>query len=349
MKLEVFFTSDRSRWREALTRFRPADDIYYTPGYSVASEANQEGEARCYFVEHEGDAILIPLFRAQIPQNPGLFDYQTAYGYGGPVTLSQDENFLEKAWELLLKTWAEEQAVAVFLRCHPLARNHEHLRGPWLIREDRKTRSIDLRNGLAGAFDGPECSKHRRDAAKARRDGVEVICRESFDILRLKAFHKLYCDTMRSLGAKESYFFPPAYFEALVSELHGNISLFEAVDRTGATLCAAFILWGTHWAHYHLSGRTASSANASHLLLTAVAEQASERGLSLVHLGGGRSTAPDDSLLRFKSWIGRCEHSFHTASVILRPSSYHELVEGWKEANPGAVPTWALAYRQTHC
>jgi|HubBroStandDraft_2_1064218.scaffolds.fasta_scaffold19139_2 hypothetical protein len=68
-----------------------------------------------------------------------------------------------------------------------------------------------------------------------------------------------------------------------------------------------FLAGGDGWAHYHLSYCLADHHNAAMdaIFGAAVPLLVDCMGVEQIHLGGGMSTKPDDSLFRFKSRVGR--------------------------------------------
>lgn len=346
MQLTRFQTSDREEWQRALRRFAPHDDIYFQPEYARACEAGGAGEAECLLVSEGSSALLLPVLKCPVPGSSGLWDVQSPYGYGGPLVAGGDAGFIARAWRLIGESWEQAGGVAAFLRGHPLIGNETSFGPDWEVAYDRNTVSVDLRAGVAAAFAHPRAGKHRRDTALARRAGAHVHF-QPLDAAGLVRFRALYLQTMARLGAGAEYFFAEAYFETLAGQFGDAMSLVEARDSVGGDpLSMALVFWGTHWAHYHLSARQPQGGNASHLLLQAVAEHAAERGLAGLHLGGGRTAVPEDSLLQFKRWVGNSVHRFHTARLVVNRRCYNDLVAAWRVEHPDSEPNWFLTYRQ---
>ena len=346
-ELVQFSTAESGAWREALRRFAPGDDIYFRPEYAAISEANGEGQAECLLVTEGASALLLPVLKQSIPGHPALCDVQSPYGYGGPLVVGAEAGFLGRAWRLIREIWLHDGEVAAFLRGHPLVANEGWFGPEWEVTFNRTTLAVDLRQGAVAAFAHPGARKHRRDTVQALRSGATVHFLP-LEATALGRFRQLYSATMQRLGAGAEYFFSAAYFSALAAQFGDAASLVEVRESAeGETLSMALIFWGPQWAHYHLSGRHGEGGNASHLLLQAVAEEAARRNLDALHLGGGRTPAPEDSLLRFKHWIGNATHRFHTARLTVNRDAYNDLVAAWRAAHPEDMPTWFLAYRES--
>ena len=110
----------------------------------------------------------------------------------------------------------------------------------------------------------------------------------------------------------------------------------------------ALFMRGAHWAHYHLSGRLQGGHNAAgDLLLHAGAAWAAENRCSLLHLGGGHSSAADDPLLAFKRRIGRAATTAAFAGIVCLPAVHARLTSAW-EAAAGRQASWFQGYREPH-
>nr|WP_256478357.1 GNAT family N-acetyltransferase [Notoacmeibacter sp. MSK16QG-6] len=137
------------------------------------------------------------------------------------------------------------------------------------------------------------------------------------------AFHHIYTENMRRVGASAIYHFSADYLAALCS-LPGA-ELWLAHDAEGVATGGIFLRQG-EITYYHL-GATADRAIAAsplkHLLHNRIATLAMSGSTRLV-LGGGRAGA-DDALLRFKRGFSRLTVPVHALRVILDPKSYARL------------------------
>ncbi len=349
--LQVFRCSgvqDHAGWREALARFGADADVYFQPEYLAAYEANGDGKAEAILASAGEAHLLVPYLRCPIDSaEGGLVDVQGAYGYGGPLTKCASSAFTAAAWQRIETCWRESGVVAAFLRLHPLYENTDGLGSGWEIVDERQSVSIDLREGLAAAFAGAVAANHRNMVSRALGKGLSVR-QEPMTAAGLRAFVSQYRQNMVRLGADDYYLFSDGYFESLACGLGDALALFGVyAPDIREPIAMALIMWGPRWAHYHLSARAASADNcAVNLLLQAVAEAAAERELEGVHLGGGRSSAEDDTLLRFKQRIGQSCHRFRTARKVINPARYADLIGEWQRAHGGKTPDWFLGYRQ---
>jgi hypothetical protein len=74
-------------------------------------------------------------------------------------------------------------------------------------------------------------------------------------------------------------------------------------------------------------------------------QAAGAAGAQALHLGGGATPAPDDTLLRFKRLFSPMRPRFHVARVLADRARFTDLVSRW-EAQAGRPARWLLGYRE---
>jgi hypothetical protein len=250
----------------------------------------------------------------------GACDLTTPYGYGGPQGSGD-------AWrEPFRRACAEHRVVSEFVRFHPLRANHESAAGVTL-RHVQDTVTVDVTqddDGLMAQMAPPG----RTALRKALRRGVDP--RPSRDLDR---FRDMYVDTMRRIGAAESYLFPAGFFHRLERMGDGVVML-------DAGCAAGLFIAGGGAMHYFLSastdeGRALSATNA---VLYAAMRLAREAGLTTLHLGGG--LADGDSLQRFKQSMGAGRTGFFVGSAIHDAAAYAELCAVAGETSSDRFPAY---------
>lgn len=228
-----------------------------------------------------------------------LFDFETPYGYGGPliqgmVTEKSQKTFLEE-----LKTYClNNSIVSQFVRFHPLLHNHDKMLSVFETRYLRDTIYIDTKSSdeIMRNMD----SKNRNMVRKALKSGVTI---EEKPVEQYKEFIKMYDDTMRRDQADEYYTFREDYF-IYQKTLKENARIFYAM-MDGKAIAGSIIYYNDNYVHYHLSGSYEEYRKyaPSNLLLYEIANWASRKGIKAFHLGGGMS--PDDSLFGFKKQFNK--------------------------------------------
>lgn len=265
-----------------------------------------------------GSRRLLHSFQLGDNSDPTVKDLQSAYGYGGPLSNSDERSFIEMA-EHAFALWASKQlVVAEFFRFHPLVPHEKWYAGA--IVENRETIHIDLFEDLFTQYQ----PRRRTDVRRFLKSGLRIE-RVSASLMR-SIFPDLYAQNMNRVGATDDYYFPPAYFD-LLFEFDGceNWIAFEN-DRAvaGAILLASS---PAKVVEYFLGAQTKSSEQhkATIGLLHAAAVFYQSMGYRYFYLGGGRSRAADDSLLFFKKGFSPFTGQYRTASRVYSPQRYLQL------------------------
>jgi len=334
--VEAVWVNDAA-WANALAALPPEmHDVYFSPAYH---RLHRE-DAGCVVVS-EGDArLIVPGLLHAIPGETGLWDLQTCNGYGGPLaSAGAAPEWLARAWDAWREAAAARGVVAAFFRLHPLIDNRGLLPPDATVVDDREMVTIDLSAGAAGAFEAAD-SRFRNKVRRAERDKMEVRWDAPED---WPAFEALYADAMERLGAVEALRFGADYFAALRSLPGARLAAIH--DAGGLLVGAVFLEGARHW-YYHLGARRPAEENlAMSFLFHRATQRAAEAGALGLHLGGGATPAPDDSLLRFKRLFSPMRPRFHVARVIADRDRFAKLLKAW-EARAGRPPRWLLGYRE---
>lgn len=310
-------------------------DPYFSAAYHHLHELCGEGAAIAVAAGDSDTTLLIPGMRVPIP-GTGRWDLQSCNGYGGPLT-SEDANpaVLARAW----REWADWSrsagGVAAFFRLHPLVDNARWLPPDAVVREDRRTVYVSLRDGPDKAF-ARATSRHRNMVSRGGRMAPlpEWNGADAWD-----AFPVMYRTAMDRLRAPSRLQFGSSYFARLRSIPAAQIVSLQ--DESGIAAAAVFLL-GSQWGHYHLSARRADAPNfTGNVLLQAGLERAAALGLQGLHLGGGITPDENDQLLRFKQSLGGEMLHFRTARVIADTAAFESMA-----ARAGSnADGWMLPYR----
>jgi hypothetical protein len=275
-------------------------DPYFHPRYLEAAAVLEDAEPAAF--AHAG---VLHAFLVRPLPGEGC-DLTTPYGYGGPQGG-------RPGWrEAFRAACAGRGVVSEFIRFHPLRGNEANAGGDVTLRHVQDTVTVDVAQD-DDALLAQMASAGRTAVRKARKAGVEA--HPTRDLGR---FREMYLETMRRVGADESYLFPEAFFERLERMGDGVVML-------DAGCAAGLFLAGGGAMHYFLSastdeGRRLSATNA---VLYAAMRHAREAGLGTLHLGGGLSDG--DSLQRFKQSMGAGRTPFHVGTAVHDAAAYAEL------------------------
>lgn len=260
-----------------------------------------------------------------------LYDLETPYGYGGPVSNSSDKYFIKRAFANYKDYCKSENIVCEFIRFHPFNNFLEFSSIFDMFYEERKVVTLDL----------TESSESRRmNYSKTTRNIVKKSAKKLSirkNSKNINGFIDSYYKTMEKNNANEFFFFNEEYFK-LLNEIE-EVRLIEVL-LNDELVSTGFFMFGNNIAHYHLSAnnQNLSKENGNYLLLDAAFEIAKEQGCKYMLLGGGRTSSDDDSLLRFKSKFSKDNMPFYIAGLDFLPGKRIELNQLWISQNKNVNP-----------
>jgi Acetyltransferase (GNAT) domain len=345
---EVLCMSDRRAWIATMSR-AGARDIYFLPDYHQLYACRSN---RCFaYVARSGRDILFypfvlrPICRiGAIEVSPGLHDIETVYGYTGPAATTDAPHFLTKAWKRFEAWCAKHGVVSEFIRFSPLLRTERFAGSGVDVVFDRVTVEVNLdceESVLWSSYEPEQRNRVRKALSKG------VTCQEVELDSGLSIFQDLYEATMRRAQASNFYLFPQRYYNDLASYLSKYNKLFVVWYR-GEPIAAGLFFAYAETIHYHLGGSCAGALHLSpnNLLFHQVAIWGQQRGFKRLHLGGGRSNAADDTLLRFKKRLSHRLLSFHVGRRVHDPAQYEHLCDLWmKQTRSPPTTSYFPAYR----
>lgn len=304
-------------------------DIYYSKEY--ASLYLAQGNTLFEFDYQDGQNRFhnLSIKRAidrigNVAVDDGYYDLETAYGYGGYCSTTEDQSFLQKAFNAYQQRCMDERIIAEFVRVHPYNTFSSAInRYMDFIALDRQTVSIDLTIPKVDRWSG--YSSTTRNILRKATEALTFQEMEDID-----GFMHLYQTTMEKNSATSFYYFPREYYEQLL--VKKNVKLF-AVMKDKHTINMSFVLLGKDLVHYHLSANDInfSKLNGNYVLLDSVCDyiKLNYPGVLQFHLGGGRSSLGNDSLLAFKSKFSHIRNNFYITGKIFNRSVYQQYNEAF--------------------
>ncbi len=284
---------------------------------------------------HRGGEVVLPLLLRPLPDGTG-WDAVSAYGYGGP--LARDDVAVA-AFGPALDDWARANGVvSTFLRLHPPLGNSALVPTTAEVVTAGCTVAWDLspeRDLFAGMH-----AHHRRAARKADRAGLEVtVTPRPFS---LTAFRDLYVTTMQRQHADPFFYFPAAYWKALVAERESLHPVLVEGRLDGELVAALLCFAEGSRLHYHLgaSADAARHIGASNRCFLEAAEWGRQQGVRVFHLGGGLGGSTTSSLFVFKHRFDpeSVPLPFRVAKIVHDRDRYRELAG--TDRTDGFFPPW---------
>jgi len=339
--MKIFLTKT---WNDLLDKFEETQkDIYFYEEYVKIYEDN-ESKAFCVVCEEDGSILLMPFLRRQIGD---YFDFETAYGYGGPIFNTEDTVWIHHALNKMHDFLQKENYVCGFVRFHPLLENAIQCKNSFPVIFDRSTVFIDTTMESEEIWTKQISSKNRNMIRKAEKNSLTY--KAEYDFRSINEFIELYNATMTRLHANKFYFFDKTYYGQFMNHFMGKAFL-GTVRREDKLICAAIFMYSDLYGHYHLEGsdHNYSCLGANNLLLWKTAQEMHNHNVKKFHLGGGYDSSENNSLLKFKKTFSSNLSEFYIGRMIFNQEKYDKLKSKWIKKNPDKAEQYKnllLCYR----
>lgn len=307
-------------------------DLYFTEAYHRLHETEKD-KAEAFLYRENGNVYVFPyLKRENTVAGETFLDFESAYGYGGPVSNSQDKAFLAAAEAAFVSSCRERGFIAGFIRFCPWLDNDKLMADSSRVSLDRKTVLMDLTPSEEQIWSEQIHTKHRNVIRKAEREGLTYEVDYSF--ANLADFIRIYSDTMRRLNASNFYLFPDTYFSSLKETLAGQ-AFIGLVRYRGEIISGAIFFHQGVYAHYHLAGSVEKyqSLAPNNLLIYRTALYLKQQGARAFHLGGGADRSPDNKLFKFKQRFSPNTRDFSIGKFIFDRERYDKVCRIWAQDN----------------
>lgn len=279
-------------------------------------------------------ATMMPFCLRRVPGGGGAWFDAIAAGFGGPMTncpipARTDGNAFLRAFG----SWAEANGiVSEFYLINPAFAESQAL----LVPSEQKLERGVIMVPVTG--DDAELLKQMRPN---RKHSLKQAADAHVSIIGGTVMSDMYQAAMERLGAPARWQLGAHYFARLERLLGDRAAILGAFSPDGDLKAGAVFLFGTSVAYYHLAATAPDRANgyADRLVLEGM-RLARSKGVQWMHLGGGRTSQPDDSLLAYKRSFGGFTRPTYSVRQVHNRRVYDELSRGL--APTGYFP----AYRQ---
>lgn len=351
MNSTILTLENKDEWDSYLKKIPEVlQDIYYTPEYYKIYQNNGDGKALCFVFEEDDKIAFYPFLINSINDlgyklDGKYFDIQGAYDYNGVIYSSDDFEFRRKFYTEFKKFCKCNNIIAEFTRFHPLITNHKFSEGHLDVSYNRKTVYVDLTKGYSVIYNNYSDSQ-KRALNKSKSNNLAVEIREN-EILSKHKFYEMYKETMARLNARPSLYFNKKYFDSLFIEL--PVVLF-IVYKEEKAIASALCISYKNYLHYHLGASKEEywETRPNNLLFDSIIKYGIQNDKKILHLGYGRTTSDDDSLLKFKKNFAETTRSLFIGRFIHNEYIYYKLCREWMRKYPLLVNKYGdrlLKYR----
>lgn len=281
-------------------------------------------------------------FAPRLINGSDLFDIEPFVGYAGPLSTTHDKNFLADAFKAYSEACRGLNIVAELIRFDPLLNNQVAFLDLHAIDVVPAKQVIIVNcpndvDELLAEF-SQRCRYYVRVGLRrykfARLEG-------SAGLLEFRA---LYEASVKRLGSGSSWLFSDElYLQASRSELFATYGVYDG-DRL---VSAALVIHHPTCSHGMLLGQVDDCPQGvSELLNFEIARESANRSISHYMLGGGITSAPEDSLLRFKQKFAKSSSIFYLGKLLHDGKRYRDLCANAVAKEPRlASSSFFLKYR----
>ncbi len=343
--------SDQTKWNGYLNCLDiQKKDAYFTPSYYALYEAYGDGEALCFVYQEDEKIVLYPFLKNPITPlgydlDKEYYDIQGAYGYNGPITNSDDKDFIGRFWSAFDKYCQDKDIIAEFMRFHPVMKNYTLGENHFKMIHDRDTVFLDLFQSEDEIFNGFDKStrKHVLKAAQTIEIRPASNTEENVEI-----FNRIYRENMEHVNSIPYLFFNLDHFRRMFQQ--DNIEFFIAYQDDTPIACYSGLVSGYYYSNYLRASLTEyNRTGVNTLMYWSMIQSAKKHGCHYVHFGGGSSSDPENSLLKYKMNFSKTLSEFYIGKRVHNEEVYNNVVNQWKEKYPDSYEThkvMLLGYRE---
>ena len=306
-----------------LQEFNYKDCVYYSKEY--VSLYLKEKDKIFEFSYKEDDKEFYNISIKRPIEDTGYFDLETAYGYGGWFSNTNDEDFLNRAIKNYQEKCLSENIVAEFIRFHPFNKFPQQNKDVFdFFRYDRDVVVVDLTKKKEERW--KDYSSNTKSKINRARKYLEFNLN-----CDMESFIRHYYFTMNKNKASKFYYFTKSYFSAL-DKMH--TSKVFCIKYNNEIVSMAVFLESKYIVSYHLGATNYDILQdktffkySNYFLFENVFEYYSNINKKYAILGGGRTSSKDDSLLKFKQKFSKKTLPFYIAGKIFNKDAYNVLAK----------------------
>jgi CelD/BcsL family acetyltransferase involved in cellulose biosynthesis len=344
--------ADANAWDAALTRFANVDPCQYAAYLAAYAIEHQGCQGRLALYREGKDYFALPVLVTLVTivrpdgavERVDATDLETPHGYGGPLTTRRCTDFVGRAWAAVDAWTRKIKAIAELSRFSTATQAQLIPHPDCTVLENRSVAIVE------GVTDGDELfaaihQTSRTRARKAMRAGYIADCADRR--ADLPAFRAIYTAAMARNGAVDSFYYGDRYYEALERLPEDAYKLIGVWSAEGALVGGVLALRRGAHAAYHLAATEAEASRlgAGNLLMNAFNAHMLADGARRIVLGGGRTTDPNDLLLRFKRKNATGVAPYFIGLRVLDKSVYQDVRKAYRGAHGVDAPGRLLFYR----
>ncbi|GHU74585.1 hypothetical protein FACS189413_19330 [Bacteroidia bacterium] len=317
--LEIIAIDEAGKW-DAVVRSMNQYDFYHLAAYH---RLDTLGKAFLLHYHTGNTAFAWSFILREIP-NTGYCDITSVYGYAGPLCNRTNPSIeaITDFQQAIYSYFDEQKIVSVFARLHPLLEQKNILQNLGEVSDSNLTVGIDLSL--------PE-NEQQQQYARSLKTQLNRLKNSRLTIEKantkeeIDTFIQIYIETMNRVKASLYYYFSSEYFYRFLSEIDSSLFLAKYNEEiVSGSLCT--FTCGIMQAHLNATRNDFLPQSPLKLVLDFARHEGMNRGMKLLHLGGGKGGS-NDSLFEFKSRFSHQHFQFRIWRYIHNPIVYNELTQ----------------------
>jgi len=320
--------NNKTLWNKALSSFKKNKnyDFYHEYDYcNLYSDINSKIEF--FYFENGKDKFFFPYLKRKINKS-NFYDFETPYGYGGPLSNSHSKKFINLALNEFKKKSEKNNIVAGIIRFNPFFSFLEIIESPE-VKILYKTKIVIMKCEKSYEEIKNEFPKDVIVRLK-KSENQKIYYETSNSKKRLKNFESIYLERMKNLEADQEYYFSNDFFEKFSFLNESNWKVFS-VFKEDKFIGGALVLFTKNNCNIHLSSSLKEYFKYSPniVIRNAIIKFCHSNNIKIINFGGGRTNKPEDSLLNFKKKFSNETENYYLGGIIVNEQKYKELIEKW--------------------
>ena len=348
----ILDSSDKSTWKSILSKIDNyvGQHIYYSLDYLELYNKSAASKSEAFVYQKNNQYFYLTyiknLISRQLTEN-NYYDFETPYGYGGPISTTNDTKFLFDAWSSFKDYCNKNFIIAGLIRFDPLLKNHSIANQPFIKLAYEGDVVVNSLNLSKEEIWNNYSSSTRNKVRKAIKNDIKIRNLKSLRAVNL--FKHLYFSSMREKDANENYFFSNGYFNKIFDRLNKNFNLFLAYKKS-YVVGGALILCSKKFISLHLSATKKKylKYGVSSLLRHEIINYYLKEKIEKINFGGGLTKDKDDPLLVFKKGLSKKTEEYYIGKCIFDNKLYNKLCKAWNDKykkNNEKFSNYFLKYR----
>ncbi len=320
-KFEVLTEQSKSEWKKIIENnyLFSGQKIYKYPNYlKLYKQDKTNNSIEAFYFKRDNNIFFLPYLKSEISIEKGYYDFETVYGYSGPIIKSDNEKFDEQAWNSFFSYCEEKKIICGVIRFDPFIKNNYTFLGKRIdLSYEGKIAIINLKNNLK--LPSSVMTRVRKS------EKFKIDFKVSPDLKDIAEFEKIYKKLMKEKNAGKNYFFKLDYFENL-KKLKENTRLF-IIELNKKIIGGAIVFESNNISSIHLSSvkNEYLASGASVYLRYKIIKYYENLNFNYINLGGGTTNDQNDPLFTFKKKFSNETRDYYIGKCLINKNIYEKI------------------------